>query len=640
MLATPLVLAIAAPTNFLNAAALTPILGNYPNTSLPLSTDTTVTPDAPPINTASINVSTSTNFKGRLEGYPTTGVVRVTDAHPAGTYTVTVKAFDSGGASTTKTFVLTVTTPVTCVPVRFATTELVAGRGPQSATVGDFNGDGIQDLAVANSNVVSILLGDGTGGFSAPRDFTGGGNNRSASSSVVGDFNGDGKQDLAVINYPNSLSILLGDGAGGFTTTNYSIESYAVSIAVGDFNGDGKQDLAVANYGTGSAPNTVSILLGDGMGGFSPRTNFPVGSSPASVAVGDFNNDGKQDLAVANYGSNNVSILLGNGDGTFSAPTNFAVRGAKSVVVGDFNGDGNQDIAVANGFTTNTVSILLGDGLGGFSAPTNFAAGDYPFAVAVGDFDGDGKQDLAVANYLDSNTVSILLGDGTGGFGAPTEFATGIGPTSIAVGDLNGDGKQDLVLTNEFSKNLMVLQRVCELTVTGAVSRKTHGGGTGTFDIDLPLAGNPGIECRTTGGTNDYTMVVSFSGTVSFNGIPRAQVTSGTGCVGSAGTCNGGTVAISANTVTIPLTNLANAQTINVTLFDVTNVGNVVIPMGVLTGDVNGNGKVNAADVAFTKGHLGQEVDGTNFRGDVNASGIIDAADVSVIKSHLGTGLP
>ena len=102
------------------AAVTTPTLGNYPDTSLALSTDTTVTPDAAPTNTTSINVSTSTDFKGTLAGDPTTGVVRVTDAHPAGTYTVTVTAFDSGGATATKTFTLTVTTPVTCTPVSFA----------------------------------------------------------------------------------------------------------------------------------------------------------------------------------------------------------------------------------------------------------------------------------------------------------------------------------------------------------------------------------------------------------------------------------------------------------------------------------------------------------------------------------------
>ena len=117
----------------------TPTLGNYPDTSLPLSTDTTVTPDAAPTNTTSINVSTSTDFKGTLEGDPTTGVVRVTDAHPAGTYTVTVTAFDSGGATATKTFTLTVTTPVTCTPVSFAAaTNFGVGDVPQLSGSGRF----------------------------------------------------------------------------------------------------------------------------------------------------------------------------------------------------------------------------------------------------------------------------------------------------------------------------------------------------------------------------------------------------------------------------------------------------------------------------------------------------------------------
>ena len=131
---------------------LAPVLGNYPDTSLLLSTDTTVTPDMAPTNTTSINVSTSTNFKGTLEGNPTSGVVRVTDAHPAGMYTVTVRAFDSGGASTTRTFTLIVTTPVTCAPVSFApAANLSAGSGPLSVGVGDFNGDGKQDLALPNN---------------------------------------------------------------------------------------------------------------------------------------------------------------------------------------------------------------------------------------------------------------------------------------------------------------------------------------------------------------------------------------------------------------------------------------------------------------------------------------------------------
>jgi N-acetylneuraminic acid mutarotase len=179
--------------------------------------------------------------------------------------------------------------------------------------------------------------------------------------------------------------------------------------------------------------------------------------------------------------------------------------------------------------------------------------------------------------------------------------------------------------------------------VQSAVSRRTHGS-AGDFDIDLPLTGTPGIECRTSGATNDYTMIVTFGGNITVTGNPPAQVTLGTGCVGSSGTCTG-SVSVSSNVVTVPLTNIANAQTIDVRINGVnsgadTPATDFTIPMSILIGDTNANGTVNTADVALTNAHLGQAVDATNFRSDVSANGIINAADVSLVKSHLGTGLP
>jgi len=181
-------------------------------------------------------------------------------------------------------------------------------------------------------------------------------------------------------------------------------------------------------------------------------------------------------------------------------------------------------------------------------------------------------------------------------------------------------------------------------TVSSAVSRKIHGG-AGTFDVNLPLTGTNGVECRTTGGTNDHTIVVTFAGNVTVTGSPQAQLTTGTGCVGSGGVCTGN-VTVSGNTVTVPLTNIDNAQNINVRINGVNNVGadapavDINIPMGVLAGDTNANRSVNAADVSQTKAQSGQAVTSSNFRNDVNANGSINAADINIVKARSGTSIP
>ena len=434
---------------------IAPTLGTYPATSTFLSANTTVIPSAAPTNATSMIVSASTNFKGELQANPATGVVRVTNAHPAGIYPVMVKAFNSSGESVSTTFNLTVTTPVTCNPVAFAAPNNInVGGNPESVAVGDFNGDGKQDLAVpiANTNSVLILLGDGAGSFSAGSNFRVG---SLPVFVVVNDFNGDGKQDLATANTnSHNVSILLGNGAGSFSTaSNFAADTYPQSVAVGDFNRDGKPDLAVA-----SQSDNVSILLGSGNGSFGAPTQFYANGSPRIVAVGDFNEDGKQDLAVSEKFNSNpdippghVSILFGDGMGSFSAPTNFDVaNNAASLAVGDFNGDGKQDLAVATTnlhLNDNVVSILLGNGMGSFGAATNFGGVHFPNSIVAGDFNGDGNQDLAVANSSTPN-VSILLGDGAGSFSAATNFAVGRPPWGVVVGDFNGDARQDLVTAN------------------------------------------------------------------------------------------------------------------------------------------------------------------------------------------------
>jgi hypothetical protein len=289
--------------------------------------------------------------------------------------------------------------------------------------------------------------------FNAPRTFSRGGNPNYGNPELcmsVADFNGDGKPDLIWRTVEEYVTVLLSNGDGSFQTLpSVYFGRYVNCFAVGDFNGDGKADLAVLLGGPQQGPSgrTVSIMLGNGDGTFQPPQDYRAGEDPSFVAVGDFNGDGKLDLAVTNKTSNSVSILLGNGDGTFRPQAFYASQMEPVfVAVGDFNGDGKADLAVSNG-GSNSVSILQGNGDGTFRQAKSYATEVGPAAVSVGDFNGDGKADLAVVNW-GSNTVSILLGNGDGSFRPQTAFGAGRAPNAVAVADLNGDGKLDLAVTS------------------------------------------------------------------------------------------------------------------------------------------------------------------------------------------------
>ncbi len=383
-----------------------------------------------------------------VSGSQLTATINAADIAVAGTASVTVvNPSPGGGRSNALLFSVTTSTP----SLSLAGTDYLTGSRSQAVAAADLNGDGKLDLVVGNvdSATVSVFLGDGTGTFKAHVDFATG---LYPNAVTLRDFNGDGKPDLALANGSGTVSILLGNGDGTFQPhVEYTAGPASFSLAVGDFNGDGKLDLAVVNNNS-NLSGTVSILMGNGDGTFRTHVDYPVGMGPYSVAVGDFNRDGKLDLVIANYPSVfTVSVLLGNGDGTFQSQVTYPVgRQPISVAVADVNGDGKLDLAVAD-FTDGFVSVLLGNGDGTFQPSVEYPTGRVPSTIIIGDFNGDGKLDVATSNFapggytVPPGYINILLGNGDGTFQAPVAFVAGPNPDTVVVADLNNDGALDFI---------------------------------------------------------------------------------------------------------------------------------------------------------------------------------------------------
>jgi hypothetical protein len=329
------------------------------------------------------------------------------------------------------------------------------GASFRAVAVGDVDGDGKPDIAVANfsNNTVGILLGNPDGTFQSVVTYDPGGKNPSAI--AIADVNGDGKPDLVVGIWSGGVCVMLGNGDGTFQpAVKYASGGVQVSnVAVADVNHDGKPDLIVANYGS-----VLGVLLGNGNGTFRRVVKYGGGgTSPWSVAVADVNGDGNPDLLVADLALNTVAVVLGNGDGTFKAAVTYGSGGAEatSIAVADVDGDGKPDLVVSNCGTSScpdegSVAVLLGNGDGTFQPAVAYdSGGGVASGVAIADVDGDGKLDLLVANEF-SNTVGVLVGKGDGSFLPVATFSSGGQiPVSVVVADVNGDGRQDLVVRNE-----------------------------------------------------------------------------------------------------------------------------------------------------------------------------------------------
>ena len=406
------------------------------------------------------------------------------------------------------------------------------GFDAEAVSFGDFDNDGNTDIAVANSffdEDISLLLGNGDGTFAASRAFTIADQPLGSLDIVTGDFNNDGIVDLATPNRRSDFaSVLIGRGDGTFNdAVNYTVETSATSIALGDLNGDGIQDLVTA-----SERGSVSVLIGRGDGTFEDAitTDFDTNNFFVSVTAADLNNDGLDDLAFTN--NNGLTILLSNGDANFATPLQVQVgNGPKAPTAADFNGDGILDLAVANYATRygtdelSTVSILLGNGDGTFADEVRYTVGDGAREIGVGDFNSDGIRDLAVANIF-SDFVSVLIGRGDGTFNPTSNIATDTGVKAITVEDIDGNGIEDLVIGTR-DNDIVVLNgdgngnfTIGESFVSGAFDLST------LTTADLDNDGTPDVAALRggIGRDSDDIAILLNKGDGSLESTPKLEV--------------------------------------------------------------------------------------------------------------------
>jgi hypothetical protein len=355
------------------------------------------------------------------------------------------------------------------------TTEFTDGAFPAGLTVADFNRDGKPDIAALHATTLSILFNEGNGKFGAPHDTALPANSTSVQV-LAADVNHDGKIDVVIAqSQPMQILVLLGNGNGTFQPPIiHPLVNTPDGIALGDFNNDGKIDLAVHEC-PASGDCDIAVYLGTGTGTFSPHTVLPAGSSASNsnLAVTDFNQDGKLDIAVAALGGASTSptvslfVFFGHGDGTFSSPEvisvpftvppNF-VASAPTIAVGDFNGDAVDDIGVETGASCggsacgeSQMNIFLNNGFGKFSLKQQFATAnnEFPFNWTAGDLNNDLTIDIArFSPSVRSGAFKTWTNNGHGIFTSVSNTFETTPAESAEIRDVNLDGLHDVVLTD------------------------------------------------------------------------------------------------------------------------------------------------------------------------------------------------